>query len=134
MELLETQDPEKRKLVEASERHKRELEREVTDITKKTERIVTNALIIGGALALTYFAVRQLSGKSKKKSAKKKAVQVVAADDDDNEEELAIASAGPSLISQIGTKIVDQATLMLLDIAREKLAEYLQNRKSNEPS
>lgn len=135
MELLETQDPEKKKLVEASERHKREIEKEVGAMTQKTEKVLTNALVIGGALALTYFAVTQLSKRSKKKKNKNKVglvsstekVQVIPHDDDE--------PVGPSILSQIGTKVVNQATLMLLDIARQKLAEYMQNRKpENDPS
>ena len=55
MELLETQDPERRKLIETSDRHKRELEKEVKAMSDKTEQVLKNALIIGGALALTYF-------------------------------------------------------------------------------
>ena len=53
MELLETQSPERRKLLETSERHKRELEKEVKSVSEKTEKAITNALIIGGSLALT---------------------------------------------------------------------------------
>jgi hypothetical protein len=138
MELLETQDPEKRKLIETSERHKREIEKEVTAMTQKTERVVTNALVIGGALALTYLAVSQLTKSSKRKKKKKKALVLQAAapkpdseeieDDDESDNE-------PSVLTQIGTKVVNQATLILLDLARQKLAEYMLTRKNeDEPS
>jgi len=138
MELLETQDPEKRKLIETSERHKREIEKEVTAMTQKTERVVTNALVIGGALALTYLAVSQLTKSSKRKKKKKKALVLQAAapkpdseeieDDDESDNE-------PSVLTQIGTKVVNQATLILLDLARQKLAEYMLTRKTeDEPS
>jgi hypothetical protein len=132
MELLETQDPEKRRLLETSERHRRELEKEVSDITKKTERVLTNALIVGGVLAVAYFAVSQFSKKSKKKKHKKH--KAVVTDDDATEEQLAAAPAPPSLLAEIGTKVVNQATLILIDIAREKLMEYLENRKRNDPA
>jgi uncharacterized membrane protein YebE (DUF533 family) len=136
MELLETQDPEKKKLVEASERHKKALEKEVGAMKQKTEKILTNALVIGGALALTYFAVTQLSKRSKKKKNKSTTqasqTRPRAANEDEDEAE---ENNGPSLIAQIGTKVVNQATLMLLDMAREKLSEYMQNRKTeDEPS
>ena len=137
MELLETQDPEKKKLIEASDRHRRELEKEVSAITEKTEKVLTNALIIGGALALTYLAVTQLSKSSKKKKARKKKIaeaspaaavhETEIEGEDDNE--------APSLLAQIGTKVVNQATLVLLDIARQRLTQYLQTRKTeDEPS
>ncbi|MDZ7646791.1 MAG: hypothetical protein U5K54_06175 [Cytophagales bacterium] len=48
MELLETTDPEKKRLIEATGRHKYELQREVKAISDKTENAVKNALIIGG--------------------------------------------------------------------------------------
>jgi hypothetical protein len=137
MELLETQDPEKKKLIEASDRHRRELEKEVSAITQKTEKVLTNALIIGGALALTYLAVTQLSKPFKKKKARKKkmseAAQTAVAHEAEPEEE--DDSEGPSLLAQIGTKVVNQATLVLLDIARQRLTQYLQTRKTeDEPS
>lgn len=125
MELLETQDPEKKRLIETSDRHKRALEKEVNELSKKTERMVTNALIIGGSLALTYFLVSSLSGKKKKR--KHKAVQAqtegtVMAETEEEVEE-------PSVLGQLGTKVLNQATLMLLDIAKDKLFEYLESRK-----
>ena len=72
MELLETQDPEKRKLLETSNRHRQEMEREIKDISQKTEKVLKNALIIGGALALTYIVVNQLSSSKTKKKKKPK--------------------------------------------------------------
>jgi hypothetical protein len=35
----------------------------------------------------------------------------------------------PSVLGQLGTKILNQATIMLLDIAKDKLFEYLESRK-----
>ena len=127
MELLESQDPEKKKLIETSDRHKRALEKEVHDLTKKTERILTNALIIGGSLALTYFVISSLSGKKKKK--KNKTAKAQAVPSDGIEETAEEADHAPSLVSQIGTRVLNQATVMILEIAKEKLFEYLESRK-----
>ncbi len=66
MELLESQDPEKIRLIETSDRHKKALEKEMKSMSDKTERVVKNALIIGGVLAATYFVVSQLSSSKKK--------------------------------------------------------------------
>jgi ribosomal protein S25 len=132
MEILESQDPEKKRLIEASERHKRALEKEVTNLSTKTEKVLTNALIIGGALALSYIVVRQLSssGKSKKHKKHKKvtasAIPVSTADEDDDED------GSPSFLSAIGSKIANQATVILIDIARQKLMDYLESRKKEE--
>jgi hypothetical protein len=129
MELLETQDPEKKKWVEASARHKRELEKEVNAMTEKTERVLTNALIIGGSLALTYFVISRFTGGGKAKKKKEKRKTMPAGEEKENDDE---SYESPSLISQIGHKVINQATLILLDIAREKLAEYLHSRKSTD--
>jgi ribosome biogenesis GTPase A len=124
MELLEIQDPEKRKFIEASERHKRALEKEVKHISDKTEQMAKNALIIGGALALTYLLVSQLGDSEKpRKKNKKNAEETDAADTDTH-------SSEASLLSKIGSRVVDQATLILLDLAKEKLSEFLQSRKN----
>lgn len=128
MELLETQDPEKKRLIEASQRHKQELEREVKAMSDKTEKAVKNALIIGGALAVTYLIVSQL-GSSKKKKNKVKAKAKAAVQNTEPDFEPVPTYSPPSFISQIGERLVSQATVILLDIAKDKLAEYLSNRK-----
>lgn len=134
MEILESQDPEKKRLIEASERHKRALEKEVSDLSGRTEKVLTNALIIGGVLALSYIVVRQLSSSGKKKKHKKNkkvtaSVIPVSTDNDDDDEE---DDGSPSLLSNIGSRIANQATAILIDIARQKLVDYLESRKKEE--
>jgi FtsZ-interacting cell division protein ZipA len=137
MELLESQDPEKKRLIEASARHKKALEKEVADLSNKTEKVLTNALIIGGALALSYILVRQFSGSKKKKKKHKKARKVTVVqpavstdEDDDDEEEVSVSS--PGMLADIGTQIANQATVILVDLARQKLMEYLESRKKTD--
>jgi hypothetical protein len=132
MELLETQDPDKKRLIETSERHKHELQKEVKAMSDKTEQVVKNALIIGGTLAITYLLVSQLSGVSTKKNSKKAKSKIVR---DENEESIdhdQDSYSPPSFLSQLGDRVVSQATLVLLDIAKDKLADYLSNRKTKE--
>ena len=131
MELLETQDPEKKKLIEASERHKRELEKEVHEMSDKTERTLKNALIIGGTLAVVYLIVSNINTTKKKRKKLKADVNAGAAieDAEDEEAEESTASAASSFISQVGERLTAQATAMLLEMAKDKLAEYLNKRK-----
>lgn len=128
MELLETQDPEKKRLIESSDRHKLELQRELNAISDKTEANIKNALIIGGTLAVTYLLVSKLgsSSKLKRKKAKSKAVSSV-----DDEEATSVEGPAPipTFLSQLGENLASHATIILLDIAKEKLAEYLVKRK-----
>ncbi|MEJ0030979.1 MAG: hypothetical protein WDO15_11645 [Bacteroidota bacterium] len=135
MELLESSDPEKKRLVEASDRHKRALEKDFMGLSSDTQTLVKNALIIGGVLAVSYFVVRQFSSSPKPKKRKKaRKVTLVqpsvsnAQDDDDVDDQ----PASPSLLADIGTRMANQATVILIDIARQKLMEYLDSRKKEE--
>ena len=129
MELLESQDPEKKKLIETSDRHKRALEKEVSALTQKADKMVTNALIIGGSLALTYFLISSISSSRKKKKKNKQKAQGKAMEGD---EEMSEEDHNPSILSQIGTRVLNEASVILLDIAKEKLAEYLESRKKTD--
>lgn len=121
MELLETQDPEKKRLLETSEQHRRELEREVNQIATRSEQVIKNALIIGGALAVTYLLVTQLTKGTTKSTKVKKATG-------ETQPVASIEPEEPTLLSKVGDKVVNAVTLMLLEIAREKLTEYFKNR------
>jgi ADP-ribosylglycohydrolase len=137
MELLESQDPLKRKLIASSDRHKRELQKEVKEIAERTERTMTNALIIGGSLALAYLVVSQISSTKKKKKKYKIAripklkVESTKEEQAEDEEEV---QGSTNLISAIGTQVMNQATAMLLEIAREKLMEFLASRMKSDES
>ncbi len=123
MTLPENQNPERRKLIEASDRYKHELENEINQISVKTEKAITNALIIGGTLALTYVVVNQLTRSYKKPKRKKNTSK------DQTEEAETDEVDEPSMLAQFGNKLVDRATILLLDLAKEKLAEYIQSKK-----
>jgi hypothetical protein len=123
MELLETQDPEKKRLLETSDQHRRELEREVNQIAARGERVLKNALIIGGTLAITYLLVTQLT---RKNSSSAKAQQV----DAEPQPILTPEFEEPTLLAKVGSKVANAATLMLLEMAREKLTDYFKNRNS----
>jgi hypothetical protein len=125
MELLESNDP-KSELLKKSAMHRQELEEEVKSISERTEKIVTTALIVGGALALTYFAVRQFSGTKKKSKRKVKKLKVVREAREDDNDAVETEDASPGIVSQIGAALASQATVFLLNLAKEKLAEYME--------
>lgn len=136
---LETDDPIKSSLLKKSSQYREDLEEEAKEISDRTEKIITNALIIGGALALTYFAYKQFSGGSKKKKSKVNKIKVVGATPVETEGETNLEEeSGPSkIITQIGTALVSQASVFLLSMAKDKLTEYLQaqeKKKANEHS
>ncbi len=137
MKGMETDDLVKSQLLKKAAQQRQEIESEMHDITDRTEKVLTNALIIGGSLALAYFLVRGFSSSKKRKArkAKVKAKATEAVDTDDNE---VYEETGPSrILNQIGTAVASQATMLLLDLAKEKLMEYLQaqaHKKANENS
>lgn len=114
MELLDTDDPIKSQLLMKTARHREE----TRAIAERTEKVITNAVIIGGALALTYFLYTQLAG-SKKKKTKKKEREV------EGDEEVEETSTAGNILSQVGTALVSQGGVLLLALAKEKLTEYL---------
>jgi hypothetical protein len=125
MELLGTDDPIKSQLLKKSAQHREELEHDVQLISDRTQRVITNALVIGGALALTYFVVSRFSGSGKKRKSKTRKIRVVNAAPVTEAEVESAAPAAPGLVSQIGTALASQASVFLLSLAKEKLSEYL---------
>lgn len=125
MELMESNDP-KMELLKKSARHRQELEDEVRLISERTEKIITNALIIGGTLAAAYFIVRQFSGSTPKKKTKPQTLKVVQANSEETTE--VEESSAPGIVAQIGTALASQVTVFLLTMAKEKLSEYLQSQ------
>jgi hypothetical protein len=134
MELMDTDDPIKSNLMLKTARHRDELEEETRAVAERTEKIITNAVIIGGALALTYFLYTQLSGSKSKKGKAKKAKPAEVENEEEDEEET--SSAG-SILSQVSSALVSQGGVLLLSLAKEKLGEYLRaqaDKKENENS
>jgi hypothetical protein len=124
MELLDTDDP-KGHLLQKSAHHREQLEDDVKFISERTEKIITNALIIGGSLALTYFLVSRFSGSRTKVRSKTQKIRLVQQEPGEETEVIHEASA-PGLVTQIGTALASQATVFLLGLAKEKLNEFMQ--------
>ena len=125
-----TDNPEKGQLLEKSVHHRELLNEDVKLITEKTERIITNALIIGGALAAAYWLVSSFSSSSKPRKRKAAKLKIVEPRPNIDREadvyEDHRSQAG--VVSQIGSVLVAQATGLLLSIAKEKLVEFLQSQ------
>lgn len=129
MEILEKQDPEKKRLMDEAKKHKDKLAGEVRLVSERTEQIMTNAIVIGGALALTYLLVQQFSGRKSKKKKSKTVKLVTQPTESTASAEPEEESTGNSILEQIGAKIANEASVFLLNLAKEKLSEYLQSGK-----
>jgi hypothetical protein len=128
MELLESTD-DKSLLLKKTERHKQQLQDEFKSISESTEKIITNALVIGGTLAVTYVIARTFfKAKSKRKTAKRyKPIK-----DEAEVSDVADVRAQAGIISQIGSALAAQATVFLLDLAKDKLSSYLKTHFEKE--
>jgi FtsZ-interacting cell division protein ZipA len=123
---METDDPVKSRLLKKSAQYREDLEDEAKVISDRTEKIIKNAVIIGGSLALAYFLYNQFSTTRKKKTKAKKVASLKSAVNEVVEDEEEETAAPNKILSQIGTALVSQASVFLLSMAKEKLAEYLQ--------
>lgn len=132
MKAPESDDLLKEALEQKSLWHREQLEEEVKFISERTEKILTNALIVGGALALTYFLLTNLTGKSKSRPAKAKRPKTSEATVRESEPEAETEPQPSGVMSQIATAIASQASIFLLTLAREKLLEYLNSQSRKE--
>ena len=131
MEILERQDPEKKRLMDEVTLRKNQLESGAEDVSRQTEKLLTNAVIIGATLTVSYLIYRSLSGSSKKI---KKSVSVTGTDVATAEPTPAVKAEQHStktskLLSDIGNRLAEEATLFLLNMAKEKLIAYLEAKK-----
>lgn len=131
MELLERQDPEKKKLMDEVSFHNRQPESGAKVVSLQTEKLLTNAVIIGATLTLSYLIYRSLSGPSKriKNSDAASHTDLVTA----GQKPVTVAeppvSNASKILSDIGNRLAEEATLFLLNMAKEKLIAYLESKK-----
>jgi hypothetical protein len=123
---FETDNPEKGQLLKKSAQHRTILEEEVKLISERTEKIITSALVVGGALALTYFLVSRLSEPREKPKKARKIKLVESTDENESAVETTHEPQEAGIVSQIGAALMAQATTYLLSIAKEKLSEFLE--------
>ena len=131
MDMIDSDDPLKSKLLRQSAHHREQIEEDVKLISERTEKIITNALIIGGALAATYFIVSAFSGSKSKSKSKVKKIRIVRDEMASNDPNVVVAKEEPEtpgMLSQIGAALASQATLILLNFAKEKLGDYMQSQ------
>ncbi len=119
--------PEKKRLLRKAAAHRAELETEFEEITRRSEKILTHVLIIGGTIALTYLLVRQLAGSKPKKKLKTNENSTEQA------EQQTTISPLTGILTHVGTVLTSQATVFLLSLAKEKLTSYLR-QTSTAPS
>ena len=130
MEILERQDPEKKKLMDEVSYHKRQLESGAKEVSRQTEKLLANAVIIGATVTLSYLLYRSLAGGSKK-SKKSEAASLIGEAPTEVSTPVSTEqhSRTSKILSDIGNRIAEEATLFLLNMAKEKLIAYLESKK-----
>jgi hypothetical protein len=131
MEILERQDPEKKKLMDEVSYHKRQLESGAKEVSRQTEKLLANAVIIGATVTLSYLLYRNLAGGSKK-SKKSEAASLIGEAPTEVSTPVSTEqqpSRTSKILSDIGNRIAEEATLFLLNMAKEKLIAYLESKK-----
>lgn len=125
MELLE--NDQKRLLLKKTAKHRQDMADDARIVSERTEKIMTNTLIISGALLATYLIVRQFSkSEPKDKSKKVKLIHVPVNAQQHEQSE----PSSPGIASQIGSVLTHQATTFLLNYAKDKLMQFLQSQKA----
>lgn len=118
-------DPEKKRLTEEVARRKAELDKATGFLPGRTDKVIRNALIIGGALAASYLVFRAVSKYRKKnKAATNESVNPASV--------AATPSSSSDFFAQIGNRVAQEATLFLLRLAKEKLTEWIESKQSKD--
>lgn len=121
MEILESADPQHRKLLEEVRRRKEQLDSETGTLSRRSEKVVRNALIIGGVLLASYLVYRAVSGGGKKEKPKEST---------DQKSGDTKTPQAPSMISVLGRRLGQVAAIFVLNLARERIAAWLTSKKS----
>ncbi|MEJ7643182.1 MAG: hypothetical protein WKF87_01180 [Chryseolinea sp.] len=126
MDLFEPNDQKKLDLLNRSSIHRQGVEDEVKQISERTQDILTKALIVGGAVAITYLIARKISKRNTKKKGRgkkiKNAPESILHEEEHHAEE---GSESPGAFGKIGSALLTQATIFLLGLAKQKVSQYL---------
>jgi hypothetical protein len=107
---------EKAALLENSERYKENFAEDLSEMTSKIERGIITGLIVGGLAYVTYLFVKGLTSDS---------------DQTDNQKPEDHQKPG-NAFGHVAKYVAEAATLLLINLAKEKLIEYLSERKQVE--
>lgn len=108
---------EKERLIENSERYKEDFEHEFSELTGRVERGIITGLIAGGLAYVTYKIYKKLT------------------DDNSEEEEVQETkkeNKGDNSLAKVGQYVAQTIALILINVAKEKLIEYLNENKDEQ--
>lgn len=94
-----------------------------------TQRIIKTALIVGGTLAASWFIFRLIRTNAKKKN---KSAAVSPPPVADPAPVQAPEPASSDILSAIGDRVAKEATIFLLNLAREKIEVWLASKRTTD--
>lgn len=121
MEILESADPQQKRLLDEVRKRKAQLDAEAGILSRRSEKVLKNALIIGGVLLASYLVYRAVSGGRKKEKAPESAA---------NKPDLTADDRKPSMLSVVGRRLGQMAAIFVINLARERVAAWLTSKKS----
>lgn len=99
----------------------------VESAPQDTQRIIKTALIVGGTLAASWFIFRLIRTNSKKKTKHKAVTPPTTAEPEPVQ---ASAPVSGDILSAIGDRVAKEATIFLLNLAREKIEAWLASKRT----
>jgi len=119
----------KRQLLETSLEYKEEIREAFQAVMSRLGKTGVNALLISGSLAMSYLLYRAMATPVKTIKRKKNNIA-------ENEAQVVDVYQPPTMIDKLADKILEQALLFLLSLAKQKLIEYLndQSKKNDNTS
>lgn len=120
MELLETADPERKRLLDEVRKRREQLDAEAGTLSRKSSKKLSNALMIAGVLVGSYLIYRAVSGARTKEKSKSGLHP---------DEKSANPGSAARTGTGMGSRIAQLAVVFLLNLARERVAAWLASRK-----
>lgn len=120
MELLETADPDKKRLMDEVRKRREQLDAEAAVLARRSGKKLSNALMIAGVLVGSYLVYRAISGSRKTEKSKEPQTGV---------NKSAASGSVTKSGNTMGTRLAQLAVVFLLNLARERVAAWLASRK-----
>ena len=117
--MIKDPEVEKERLIEDSERYKENFESEFSELTGRIERGLLTGLVVGGLAYLTYKVIR---GMNKPDADEQELVN----------EKVKKKSSTDNSLGKVGQHIAQVIALVLINLAKEKLTEFLNERKQQD--
>ena len=117
----------KKELLLASEEYREEIKAGLKSVADSLGETGRNALIIGGSVLVGYLLYRAFSSDNEDEEPTVKIQKRPITDSEIYMQQ----PKSPRVIDKVAEKIMDTATVFLLEIAKQKLAEFLEQNQQN---